>query len=183
VGLGVLALAYEFGCARLLRRDCPACTTTRANARAAAAVTSIMAMVFAFGCARVPQAISYGNDACEFCSMTISDDRYGAAIVTVKGRTHKFDSIECMLQSMMEGEKLAGTEVDQWYATSYPNRGALVPAPSATFLVSEGLPSPMGAGLTAFADRVDAERMQQQKGGEVLDWSGVGNLIRTGSRS
>jgi copper chaperone NosL len=49
--------------------------------------------------------------------------------------------------------------------------------------VSEGLPSPMGAGLTAFADRVDAERMQQQKGGEVLDWSGVGNLIRTGSRS
>lgn len=181
VGLGVAALAWDCGVLRLRRRESASRAPHQATARTAAVISLLVVGLVA--CARGPQAISYGSDSCEFCSMTISDDRYGAAIVTVKERTHKFDSIECMLQSMMDGEKLAGIEVDQWYATSYTNRGALVPAPSATFLVSEGLPSPMGAGLTAFADRVDAERMQQQKGGEVLDWAGVENLIRSGSRS
>lgn len=179
VGLGAIALVCEFGCARLLRRERKAHAPEDKSSRVAVGVISIMLGAFAIGCARGPQAISYGTDACEFCSMTISDDRYGAAIVTTKGRTHKFDSVECMLQSVMEGEKLAGTTVQSWYATSYPKRGILMDATAIVFLVSPNLPSPMGAGVTAFAARQDAERMQQEKGGEVLDWTGVGDFIRS----
>jgi copper chaperone NosL len=182
VGLAVVALVWEFGRRRLLHREHVERAPRRQAARAAASVTALL-MVTLAGCARGPQAISYGTDACEFCSMTISDDRYAAAIVTDKGRTYKFDSIECMLQSVSEGEKLAGTDVNQWYATSYPNRGVLIPAPSTTILVSPNLPSPMGAGLTAFANRDDAVRMQQEKGGEVLDWSGLQDRMRSGSNT
>jgi copper chaperone NosL len=183
VGLGALALMYEFVWARMFRCECSTRVVEKAGARAAAIVASIALMAFMVGCAREPQTISYGTDACEFCSMTISDDRYGAAIVTSKGRTHKFDSVECMLQSVMEGEKLAGTTVHAWYATSYPERGVLVDATAIAFLVSPNLPSPMGAGVTAFAARTDAERMQMEKGGEVMDWAGVENFIRSWSKS
>jgi copper chaperone NosL len=183
VGLGFVALAFELGARRWLRRDHVEHAPDRKTARTAAVVTALVLTTLAVGCARGPQAIAYGTDACEFCSMTISDDRYGAAIVTVKGRTHKFDSVECMLQSLIEGGKLAGTGVDQWYATSYPNRGTLIPAPSAVYLVSANMPSPMGAGVTAFAKREDAARMQQEKGGDVLDWNGVESYIRSWLKS
>jgi copper chaperone NosL len=183
VGLGALALVYEFVWARMFRCECSTRVVEKAGARVAATVASMVLMVFMVGCARGPQTISYGTDACEFCSMTISDDRYGAAIVTSKGRTHKFDSVECMLRSVMEGEELAGTRVGSWYATSYPTRAKLVDATAVVFLVSPNLPSPMGAGVTAFSARQDAERMQQEKGGEVMDWAGVENFIRSWSKS
>lgn len=183
VGLGFLAYAYELIRARRMHHDDDQRSGGREPSRAAAVVIALVLATLAVGCARGPQKISYGTDACEFCSMTISDDRYAAAIVTVKGRTHKFDSVECMLQSLMEGGKLAGTGVDQWYATSYPNRGALIPAPEAAYLVSPNMPSPMGAGVTAFAKREDAARMQQEKGGDVLDWNGVESYIRSWSKS
>ncbi len=183
VGLGALALAYELVWRRWIR--CEQCDRVGRHeaTRAAIVATALALTVPVIGCARGPQKISYGTDACEFCAMTISDDRYAAAVVTEKGRTHKFDSVECMLQSLMEGGKLAGTSVDQWYATSYPNRGALVPAPDAVFLVSPGLPSPMGAGITAFAKREDAERVRAEKGGDVMDWNGVETYIRSWSKS
>lgn len=183
VGLGVVALVCEFGFRRWLHREPTVQTPKNATARVAAAVTSLILTASALGCARGPEAISYGTDACEYCSMTISDDRYAAAIVTNKGRTHKFDSVECMLQSLMEGEKLAGAHVHSWHATSYSKRGVLMDATAATFLVSPNLPSPMGAGLTAFAAREDAVSMQQAKGGEVMDWTGVESFIRSGSKS
>jgi copper chaperone NosL len=183
VGLGVLALLYEFVYLRWFRCACAIDAHKVKSVRAAAAATSVVWMLLAIGCTRGPQAISYGTDACEYCSMTISDERYGAAIVTTKGRTHKFDSVECMLQSVMEGEKLAGTTVKSWHATSYPKRGVLVDATTVAFLVSPNLPSPMGAGVTAFAVKEDAERVQQEKGGEVMDWAGIEDFIRSWSKS
>jgi copper chaperone NosL len=88
-----------------------------------------------------------------------------------------------MLQSLMEGEKLAGTHVDEFYATSYEERGKLMLASSATFLVSTNLPSPMGAGVTAFAHDENASQMQRDKGGDIMDWNAVGNYVRSWSKS
>ncbi len=182
VGLGVLALAYELKLRR--RRSCAcSCRAAEPTRTRAALVAGMILVTAVLGCQQGPQAIAYGTDACEFCAMTISDDRYGAAILTDKGRTYKFDSIECMLQATMEGEKLASVQVDQWYVTSYPARGVLVSAPAVSFLASGNLPSPMGAGLTAFANQVDAENMQREKSGEILNWSGLQDYVRNRSNS
>ena len=40
----------------------------------------------------------------------------------------------------------------------------------ATFLISENVPSPMGAFLSAFKNKVDAEKIQSEKGGELYSW-------------
>jgi copper chaperone NosL len=141
------------------------------------ALLAALAILVAAGCAKKPQAIVYGTDACEFCAMTITNDRYGAVIVTEKGRTLKFDAVECMLQSRMPGEKFADTGVHAWYVVDYVARGTLVKATGAAFLVSPALPSPMGAGITAFGNRTDAERIAAEKGGEVMDWEAVGAYL------
>ena len=186
VAAGVVMSLRALGVRLWPRRECTDCTPKHVRTRRVAAVSLLIAMLGAIpvgGCSRQLQPIAYGTDPCEFCAMTISDDRYAAAFVTSKGRTYKFDSVECMLQSLMDGEKLAGTEVEAWYATSYSTRGVLVAASTAVYLVSQNVPSPMGAGITAFADRNDAEQMQQAKGGDVMDWSQVEQYIRQWSKS
>ena len=182
VGAAVILSLRAIGLRLWPRRECPVGTPKQVRPRKLAAA-SLLVVAFAVACSRAPQSIAYGTDACQFCAMTISDDRYATAFVTDKGRTYKFDSVECMLQALMEGEELAGTEVDAWYATSYPARGVLMAANSAAYLVSENLPSPMGAGITAFANRGDAEQMQKEKGGDVMDWAQVEQYIRKWSKS
>ena len=49
----------------------------------------------------------------------------------------------------------------------------MVDARAAYFLQSEALPSPMGMNLTALADAATAGKMQQEHGGQVLDWDQV----------
>jgi len=141
--------------------------------RAAAALT-----LLALGCSKGPQAIAYGTEACTHCMMTISDDRYGTEIVSTKGRAYKFDSIECMVKAVNDGEKITAGDAARYYVADYAEHGKLLPAETATFLVSEKLPSPMGENLTAFAERDAAVAMHDERGGEILDWEGVRARLR-----
>jgi len=47
-------------------------------------------------CSTGSQPINYGKDNCDFCKMTIMDQKFGTEIVTKKGKIYKFDSDECM---------------------------------------------------------------------------------------
>lgn len=178
VGLGAVATIYEVGFRRAQRDACTLRRTAVAAAPAIIGAILCLALATASGCARKVASITYGTDACEYCSMTISDNRHGAALLTSKGRTHKFDSIECMLHSAAEGKEIAEADVASWYVTDYAHRATMVDAASATFLVSASVPSPMGANMSAFASRADAVRVQQEKGGDVFDWAGVRDTIR-----
>ena len=42
-------------------------------------------------CSTAPQPIRIGQDNCDFCKMTISDNRFGAEIITKKGKVYIFD--------------------------------------------------------------------------------------------
>ncbi len=50
----------------------------------------------ALGCMPHDPSIAFDLDTCEFCRMTISDRRHGAAAQTSGGRVVRFDSIECL---------------------------------------------------------------------------------------
>ena len=50
-------------------------------------------------CSKGHQPINYGEDECEFCKMMVMDKRYGAELVTDKGKIYFFDSIECLAVS------------------------------------------------------------------------------------
>ena len=50
--------------------------------------------VFMFsGCSLEPKPIEYGEDQCDACKMRISDSRFGAELVTTKGKIYKYDAM------------------------------------------------------------------------------------------
>jgi len=123
--------------------------------------------VILFGCNVSPQAINYGSDGCHFCKMTIVDKLHAAEIVTNKGKVYTFDASECMINFTKEFDT---SEVKLYLTNVYTEPETLVDATQATFLISQNVPSPMGAFLTAFENKADAEKAQEEKGGVLYSW-------------
>jgi len=99
--------------------------------------------------------------------MNIVDKQHAAEIVTNKGKPFKYDAIECMVEELKNRDE---NEITLLLITDYSDPGKLVDARSATYLICEKLPSPMGANLTGFKDKYQAQKVQEQKGGNIYSW-------------
>ncbi len=121
----------------------------------------------AASCEIKPQPISYGTDVCQFCSMTIVDMQHAAEVVTKKGKAFKYDSIECLLNARGEFKENA---IALYLCNHYTGSGELIPMEEASFLISEALPSPMGAYLTAFDTKMEALEIKDELGGDLYNW-------------
>lgn len=130
----------------------------------------LIGLLLATSCKPGPKPIEYGSDTCYFCRMTIVDRQHGAEIVTDKGKVYKFDAVECMVNSRVEiGEE----NIALYLCNHYRKPGELIDATGATFLVSEALPSPMGANLTAFRNAGEAEEILKVEGGAIFNWTSL----------
>lgn len=132
--------------------------------------TSLALLLLAVSCKIEPQPITYGSDACHFCHMTIVDRQHASELVTGKGKVYTFDAAECMLHFLKD----APPDDNSLLLVSDFNRpGTFIEAESASYLISEKLPSPMGAFLTAFASHTEAEEALQRYGGTLFDWQNL----------
>ena len=120
-------------------------------------------------CTTDPEPINFGTDQCEHCRMLIIDNKFGAEIVSNKGKVFKFDAAECMVNYIKSG-KINEPEISSYYVIDVSKPAHLTDALSAVYLISENFPSPMGANLSAFGNRADAESFQKTYQGEILDW-------------
>ncbi|MTI40453.1 nitrous oxide reductase accessory protein NosL [Fulvivirga lutimaris] len=125
-------------------------------------------IVFVSACSNGPQPISYSQDACDFCRMTIVDKQHAAQLVTEKGRNYKYDAIECMVHDLKNWDR---PPVDLMLVTDYANPGKLFKAENASFLISKNIPSPMGAFLSAFENTAEVTQTQKKFGGEIYTWA------------
>jgi len=132
--------------------------------------TAIVAGLLLFSCTAEPQPIAYGSENCEHCRMTISDKRYGAELVTKKGKAFKFDSAECLAAYVNEQPN---TEAELLLVTNFSRPGELTNAQEAIFLQSDSQPSPMGLNLSAFASQTEAAQADPEKTGKLLRWADV----------
>ena len=120
-------------------------------------------------CSVKERPVSYGSDECAYCKMTIMDHRYGAELVTRKGKVFTFDAAECLIEYLYQNEDLM--QIARYtLVTSYTEPDQLIAANGAIFLVSKEMPSPMGAYLTTFSSRDVAEEYQLNKGGKLYSW-------------
>lgn len=119
--------------------------------------------------------IVYGKDACYFCKMNIVDKQHAAEIVTQKGKAYKYDAIECMIRDVLKRDE---TEIALFLITDYYNPGKLVDATKALYLISENLPSPMGANLTGFESKSKAEETQKEKSGTLYSWDELKRVFK-----
>lgn len=127
-------------------------------------------LIAGLSCSTDPEPINFGADQCTFCRMNISDTKFGAEIVTKKGKILKYDAIECMLNALST-EKISTSDIAGYYAIDAANPKQLFDAVSADYLISGKFPSPMGANLSAFSKKSDAEGYRKQYGGELKSWS------------
>lgn len=135
-------------------------------------IFSIVLFTTLLACSVEPEPINYGSDICEYCHMTIVDQQHAAEIVTKKGRTYKFDAIECMVNYL---KTIDDATVQIYLITDYTQPGKLVDATSAIFLISRNIPSPMGAFLLGAINKEDAEKLQREHDGTLYTWD---ELIR-----
>lgn len=135
----------------------------------------IALLLILYGCNVSPKTIDYGNDGCHYCKMTIVDKVHATEIVTKKGKVYKFDASECMIHFLKEFEDTS--KIELYLANNYTSPETFIDATKATFLISKKIPSPMGAFLSAFKNKTDAEKEQAKKGGTLYTWSEIQNHL------
>lgn len=128
-------------------------------------------------CDKAPQSINYGEDECAFCRMSIVDPAHAAQVVTKKGRNYKFDATECMI-NFLESE-ISEEKMLHMLSANYKKPNEFVDVRTATFIISENIPSPMGAFLSALENEKDAITVQEEMGGEHYNWEEVKKQIVT----
>lgn len=135
----------------------------------------LLLLIVLFNCNVSPKPIDYGNDGCHFCKMTIVDKVHAAEVVTKKGKVYKFDATECMINFMNEFDT---SEIALYLSNNYSEPEELIDATQATFLISKNVPSPMGANLSAFKNKADAEKVLKEKGGDLYTWKSLLERLR-----
>jgi copper chaperone NosL len=159
VGVGAIALACVVMVWRSKRR-------TRSNI---ASVSVASMMLFSLNsCNAGPEPLKIGVDHCTFCKMTLSDNRFGAEIITKKGRVFKFDDAHCVLAYLKK--EVDEKDVASTYFATFDGDHSLVEANKALFLKSDQLQSPMGGNIAAFDNKTSLENASRQFKGSVVSW-------------
>ena len=120
-------------------------------------------------CTNGPQALNIGKDNCVYCKMTISDDRFGAELVTKKGKVYKFDDGHC-LQSFLKAGTVENKDIGEVYFTDFGSQHALLKADNAFLLQSDYFKGPMNGNIAAFSNEDSMKKIAQQYKGVILTW-------------
>jgi len=130
----------------------------------------VLMLLLLNSCNTGPEPIITGKDQCDFCKMPVSDNRFGAEVVTKKGKIYKFDDAHCILSFMHS----AGFKQEQQYAVyfvDFSGSHSLIPATTALFLKSEALRSPMNGNIAAFSNADSMQLVEDKYSGTVFHWN------------
>lgn len=123
-------------------------------------------------CSAKPEPIVYGKDGCHHCKMTLMDERFGAELVTKKGKVYKFDDVNCMVKFLNEGQ-VAEADIAHSLVVDYARPGTLISSHTATYVKSEAIKSPMASNVAGFSSAESAETFNRQWQGDQLTWNTV----------
>lgn len=145
--------------------------------KAAAAAVALGLMFSLYGCTpnSGPVPIRYGEQECHFCKMTLMDRRFGAELVSDKGKVFVFDDLNCMAQYMADKPAYAAL-----YVADYAREGQLIPVADAVYLSGEQIRSPMASGLAAFSSAEAAQQLAAGTGAQRLNWQELQPLLNAG---
>lgn len=129
------------------------------------------------GCSKEPKPINYGEDECEFCKMLVMDKRYGAEMVTAKGKIYFFDSIECLI-GYIENQKMSKDDYHSLWVSNYSDPGNIIDAQNAVYLKNDSLRSPMGLNVLAVENEAQLSPIMQEFGGTQLKFEDLFELVR-----
>jgi copper chaperone NosL len=125
-----------------------------------------------FSCTNNTKAvpIKLNVDNCDFCKMSIADGKYGAEVLTEKGRTYKFDDIMCMMNYCKEN---SNTKISAYYVHDFTQDNVLIPATTAHFISGGTIESPMRGGVIAFSSEKDAKEFGTKLNAKGATWDAI----------
>jgi len=133
------------------------------------------------GCGRPdisrPPSLRFGEEACGYCRMIISDERFAAALTTETGDVFKFDDVGCLIKH--EANHLRADTV--YWVRNFRGQGWL-DAREATFVHSTSVVSPMNYGLAALPGIQTAEELTNDAASRKLRFSELPRFLGDQSR-
>ena len=124
------------------------------------------------GCSTSPTPIRIGQDNCDFCKMTISDNRFGAEIITKKSKVYKFDDAHC-ITAFLHDKKISPDEIAGVYFTDFNKPHELVNVKQVHLLQSPNLKSPMGGNIAAFSNEDSLVKILPVFPGNKISWENM----------
>lgn len=106
------------------------------------------------------EPIHYGHDYCDHCKMQITDKRYGGALLTMEGRTLKFDSIECLAES----RHTVKDHIKEVYFVDFEN-SELTPQGQIQLYKNENMRGPMGTHIQGHSKKMSLPEISLDKVG------------------
>ncbi|MEO6812603.1 MAG: nitrous oxide reductase accessory protein NosL [Ginsengibacter sp.] len=132
-------------------------------------------LMFAFiSCNTGPQPIKLGADACSFCKMSIADNRFGAEIITKKGKIYKFDDMHCVL-GFMKANTINNSDIKETWLVNFDEPHNFIDAKKAFLLKSNELHSPMGGNVASFDNVNKLKESMKNIKGETITWVALVN--------
>ena len=116
--------------------------------------------------------IVVGKDNCAYCKMTISDYRFGAEIVTKKGKIFKYDEAQCLLSDIKDGG-VKPEDVKDIFLTDFCSKHELINQKNSLLLKSEEFKSPMGGNVAAFSNSDSMKHYKSTLSAEEVAWSNI----------
>ncbi len=130
---------------------------------------SFIIIILLASCTTEPRAIKYGEDICHFCKMQLMDPKFGAEIVTEKGKIFIFDDVNCLLE-FMDSEEGKDLELAHILVADYHQPDTLTDATIAFYLKSKNFKTPMASQIVAFSDYEILKEYKAEHGGIYLAW-------------
>lgn len=134
------------------------------------AVIALLLTISLASCNAGPEPIKVGIDNCYFCKMTVTDSRFGAELVTTKGKIYKFDDVHCIL-SYLKTKDVEPANMKDIYLTDFCNSHQLINVNQLSLLKSDDLRSPMNGNIAAFDNKDSLAKAQQRFTGTIVNWN------------
>ena len=129
----------------------------------------ILLAAFTYGCTVEPEPLVYGTDMCHSCKMTLMDTKFGAEIVTKKGKVFKFDDVNCMLGFYHSDFESQG-DIAHLLVVNFAQPTKLIDATNSWYLKSELIRSPMASGIAAFAVEEEYSLYKKEWKAILMSW-------------
>ena len=135
----------------------------------AKAIVAMISLLLLNSCSLGAETLRIGKDNCSFCQMTISDNRYGAEMITHKGRVYKFDDSHCLL-AFIKSKAVNNKDISAVYFTDFMAEHSLIKAEQTFLLQSDSFRGPMNGNIAAFSNEASMKKLAVQYNAVVITW-------------
>ncbi|CAM3653679.1 nitrous oxide reductase accessory protein NosL [Flavobacterium gelidilacus] len=134
-------------------------------------VSYFLLLTLIFSCAKKEaEVIKLNTDGCEFCKMKIADGKFGAELITTKGRIYKFDDIHCMVNYQKENPN---PKIQSFYIHDFNQNNILIPAETAFYVKGGNINSPMHGNTIAVQTNEEAKQMAEKYNASPISWTEI----------